>query len=102
MSLILSPEQRAMRAYEARHSPQGQTYAATRMVERALDGLATDLGQEGGALGLPAVLNALLNNLVHHMAMLPEGERQVFVRNVCHAVPNRVEARLRELQREAQ
>ena len=102
MTLILSPEQKAMRAYEARHSPPGQTRAAVQAVERALDGLSVDLAQEGGSLGLPAVLNALLNNLVHNMAMLPDGERQAFVRNVCHAVPDRVEARLLELQRETQ
>ena len=101
-SLILTPEQKALRAYERRHSPAGQTAATTRRIEHALDGLATELDFEGGQLGLPAVLNGLLNNLVHHMAMLPEGERQAFVRNVGHALPGRVEARLVELKKEGE
>lgn len=93
-SLILTPEQKAMRAYERRHSAAGQTAAATRRIEHGLEGLSDELVFEGGQLAAPAIINGLLNNLTHHMAQLPDGDREAFVRNFVHALPGRVEARV--------
>ncbi len=93
-SLILTPEQKAMRAYEARHSEAGQVATIERAIGRAVDGVSQDLSAEGGKPSYTAALGGLLNAVAGHLALLEDGDRQRFIAQVQVELPHQVEARV--------
>lgn len=94
MSIILSQEQKALRAYDKRHSEHGQVASFERAIDRALNGTSQDLSAEGGKPSYTAALGGLLNALAGHLAVLPDGQRQDFIAQVQRELPHQVEARV--------
>lgn len=93
MNLILTKEQKAMRAYEARHSEAGQVASVERAVRRAIDGVNQDLAAEHGQPSYTAALGGLLNVLAEHLAILGPEDRRNFITSVQAELPHQVEAR---------
>lgn len=101
-SLILSLEQKAMRAYERRHSEQGQVAAFERATRRAVDGVSIDLTEEGGQPSFTAALGGMLNVLAGQLAMLPDDRRRQFIARVQAELPHQVESRVALSEQEKQ
>ena len=96
MSLILTPEQRALRLVALRHSEEGQLAITHRAIGRAIGAVNTDLQAEGAKPSFTAVLGALGNALAEHLAQLAPSDRARFTNMVALELPSQVEARAQE------
>jgi hypothetical protein len=99
--LILTPEQKALRLVERRHSEKGQIALNERAIERAIVAVNHDLSEEGGQPSFTAVLGALGNSIAAHLAQLTDDTtRRRMIAMFAQELPHQVESRVAMLEAE--
>jgi hypothetical protein len=93
--LILTPEQKALRLVQQRHSEEGQLALTSRAIGRAIGAVNQDLVEEGCQPSFTAVLGALGNALAEHLAKLDDPRmRARLVNSMATELPLQVERRV--------
>lgn len=103
MSLILSPEQKALRLVHQLHSEEGQAQRFSAAIGRGINALNQDITVEGAKPSLQAVMNALANSMAFHLVMVDNPTLRMrvladLVEELPHMVQDQVDAKAAAVQ----